>query len=74
VSGQLHALFALPPKKDVGNGAHRIGTWKDSGADPELVENRNAFCRCCIMIPGHQNHNLLSKVQDVPVELYRKYK
>jgi hypothetical protein len=73
VNGQLHGPCALTSKRDVGVGAHRIGRRKGSGTDAELVENRNAFCRCC-MIPGHQNLNLLNKVQDVSVELHRKYK
>jgi hypothetical protein len=47
VGGHLLAPCVLPPsppkKKDFGNGAHRIGSWIVSGADPELVEKRNVF-------------------------------
>jgi len=36
-------LCSTAPKRDFGNGTHRIGSWIDSGADPDLVEKINAF-------------------------------
>jgi hypothetical protein len=39
VSGQLHALVALPPRKELP-GANRIGGWVGPRADVDATEKR----------------------------------